>query len=393
MHTGRTSARAPQVTGIEPRDVAVRDVSPREAEQWRALASIASDPNPFSDPDFLIPSVSTHPQARDARLLTVWRGDNLIAVMPYARAERRIGPLRLRTASSSASFSAFEGERFHPLIAPGEAHAAVQGLLRGARSLGCAALEFGRIRTGSELHHAIEAARERGVAVLREAERSFVRAGRQTIGADATEGPFPTQHLSTSARKRLRRMAGAIAKHGPLTLHDDSALPRAVDAFLELQNAGWKGDADADGKAFVRTGLDAWFRSVCESFRDHDKLVLLSLRAGGDVVFTTVALRSGRGAFGFHDAYATEFRAFSPGALGRLAEIRAVLRLPDIDFFDPSMDDSKYPQVTGLYPDDEGFSTFLMATRISSGLAIRLAPLARAVKARVSRPRERADSP
>ena len=157
---------------------------------------------------------------------------------------------------------------------------------------------------------------------------------------------------------------------GALTLDDRSRDIRAVDEFLRLQNAGWKGDAGVDGKAFERTGLDGWFRAVCTVFQERGKLTVLTMRAGDDIVFMTVTLHSGNRAFGFHDAYASEFRSFSPGALGRLAEMRAVLSLPGVEFFDPSMDDTKYPQVVGLYPDIEEYASYVIPTGQRGALAL-----------------------
>ncbi|WP_258934120.1 GNAT family N-acetyltransferase [Nesterenkonia pannonica] len=99
-------------------------------------------------------------------------------------------------------------------------------------------------------------------------------------GAAAEDGELlALSHLSSSSRKNLRRLARKLERdEGGLEMVEESEDPEAITRFLRLQNAGWKGDAAQDGKSFERTGLDAWFRDVTDSFRADGRLSVLSLR-------------------------------------------------------------------------------------------------------------------
>lgn len=371
-------------------DRGLTDIGTDTVKKWKRLADIATVPNPFVDPRFLLPSARSHPQARDGRVMLVEDGSDLISALSYTPSARKVGPLRLRSLSTSESFSAFEGERYHPLIAPGKAEEVFAALIDGARSQRAHVLELARLPLDDGFGEALlNVARARGLPVLVEYEREFACIGSESLNAAAGDGsPFALGHLSGNSRKKLRRLVRILEQdHGPLEVVDESRDPEAIGRFLDLQNSGWKGDAAQDGKAFERTGLDEWFRAVTDAFRDDARLSALSLRTSNRTVFSTVVLHAGSTAFGFHDAYGDEFTQFSPGRLGRLAEIQAVLTSGDVELFDPSMDDEKYPQALGLYPERRRYASYTVGVYGAGRRVIRHLPTARRVRDRLRRER------
>lgn len=367
-------------------DLALTEIDQDTANRWKHLADIAIAPNPFADPRFLLPSASTHDHARHSRIMLVEDDGELIGALCYARSVRQVGPVRLRSMSTSESFSAFEGERFHPLVAPGRAEEVFTGFIDAAKSRRAHLLELARLPLDGPLNDALlSVARARGLPVLIEQEREFVciRAGSFNLHAE-DDSLLGLAHLSASSRKKTRRLAKNLAQeHGGLEVVDESNDPGAIERFLALQSAGWKGDAAQDGKAFERTGLDAWFRAVTDAFRQDGLLSVFCLRARAQTVFMTVVLHAGSRAFGFHDAYADEFAAFSPGRLGRLAEIRAMLTTGETELFDPSMDDEKYPQALSLYPDRSRYASYTLGVRGVGRPVIRHLPTAQRVRDRL----------
>lgn len=369
-------------------DLALTEIDPDTADQWKRLADIAIAPNPFADPCFLLPSASTHEQARHGRVMFVEDDGEIIGALSYTRSARKVGPLRLRSLSTSESFSAFEGERYHPLIAPGNVEEVFAALIDGARSQRAHVLELARLPLDDGFGESLlNVARARGVPVLVEYEREFACIGSESLNAAAGDGsPFALGLLSGNSRKKLRRLVRILEQdHGPLEVVDESRDPEAIDRFLDLQNSGWKGDASQDGKAFERTGLDEWFRAVTDAFRDDARLSVLSLRTPNHTVFSTVVLHAGSTAFGFHDAYGDEFAQFSPGRLGRLAEMQAVLTSGDVELFDPSMDDEKYPQALGLYPERRRYASYTVGVYGVGRQVIRHLPTARRLRDRLRR--------
>ncbi len=223
--------------------------------------------------------------------------------------------------------------------------------------------------------------------VLPEGEQEFACAAPAPLDGAAEDGELLTlSHLSSSSRKNFRRLARKLERdEGGLEMVEESEDPEAITRFLRLQNAGWKGDAAQDGKSFERTGLDSWFRDVTASFRADGRLSVLSLRTPSRTVFTTVVLHSGSRGFGFHDAYDQELAAYSPGALGRLAELKALLGSGRAEMFDPSMDDQKYPQASHLYPDRMRCGSFTVGVRGPGRHVARHLPMARRLRDRLRR--------
>jgi len=87
----------------------------------------------------------------------------------------------------------------------------------------------------------------------------------------------------------------------------------AVEQFLRLEAAGWKGRA---GTALLcRPAHTRFFRDTTARFAAHDRLMLLSLQAGDAVVAQSTALVGGSGLFGFKKAYDEAYASCSPGAL------------------------------------------------------------------------------
>lgn len=333
------------------RDVALSEVTASEVEAWQDLAANAIEPNAFVDPNFLLPSAATHYMARDARVMLVEDGSDLIAVAAHRPGKLGIRRLSVRTWTTADTFSAFEGERFHPLVAAARPEAAVEGLLVGStRAVGADIVELVRTPVGAGLAEAVEAVAgelKMPLTVTTEQEAAYgVRPHAPMAGFLATD------HRSSRTRKSYRRLLQRIEEDagGTATITDSGGDPDAIRRFLDLQVQGWKGDRAKDGKAFRLTGLDRWFAAVAEAFRDAGKLAVLELSANGHIVYTSVALKSGRGMFGFHDAYAERFASLSPGSIGRLAELRVAFDDPCVQFYDPSMD-AKYAASALLYPD------------------------------------------
>ncbi len=187
-------------------DAALTEVTPDAAAGWRVLADAASEPNAFADPRFLLPSAAAHPHAREGRVMLVDDGEATVGALSYARRERKVGRLTLRTVSTSESFSAFEGERFHPLTAPGRAEEVFISLIEGH---GLSAPTFWRsvAPLNGDLPGALmRAARRMDAPVLPEGEQEFACAAPRP-----STGPPPRTEscwLSPTSRPHLGRTFG-----------------------------------------------------------------------------------------------------------------------------------------------------------------------------------------
>ena len=107
------------------------------------------------------------------------------------------------------------------------------------------------------------------------------------------------------SRRALERAAG------PVTVVDRAGDPAAVEEFLALEAAGWKGRA---GTALAANPADAaFFREVCARFADAGRLELHTLEVPTGPVAMQVALRAGDAVFHMKVAYDEQFGDHSPG--------------------------------------------------------------------------------
>jgi CelD/BcsL family acetyltransferase involved in cellulose biosynthesis len=118
--------------------------------------------------------------------------------------------------------------------------------------------------------------------------------------------------LSSSRLKRVRRSRRALERAaGPVTVVDSAGDPAAVERFLALEAAGWKGRA---GTAMaVRPADAAFFREVCARFAAAGRLELRTLEVEAGPVAMQVALRAGDAVFHMKVAYDEAHGDHSPG--------------------------------------------------------------------------------
>jgi CelD/BcsL family acetyltransferase involved in cellulose biosynthesis len=124
------------------------------------------------------------------------------------------------------------------------------------------------------------------------------------------------QALSGSSRKKLRQSRRRLSEKGALTsvvLSEPAAIRRALDEFLTMEAAGWKGRngtallCDEIEAKLVRAGIAALAEDGCISIH--------ALYLDGRPVSMQVVGRSGPAAFTWKTTYDETFHDVSPGML------------------------------------------------------------------------------
>ncbi|WP_127818010.1 GNAT family N-acetyltransferase [Microbacterium sp. CPCC 204701] len=363
---------------MRARDLAVVEATADDIERWKRLSDRALEPNPFVDPRFVMPSARLHFMGAGQRAIFVEDDDELHLVLLYTVQQRRVTGVRVKTVTTAETIAAFEGERFHPLVSPANPIAAATTLLQELpRLTKQGVFELDRLPAGGALEEAFDAAiRGAGLPCLDTDERRFA-----TFDAEGRDVPIAervevrSEHLSTRTRKGHRRRLAGLAREltGDLSFEDVVDDSASIDEYLALQASGWKGDVEKDGKAFEVTQLDTWFREVSHAFRDDGRLSVYRLGTADETIYMTVVLRAGNGAFGFHDAYNEAYAKHSPGTIGRLLEMELAATTNGSTYFDPSMDDAKYPTSAGLYPDARTYRSRLIGLRGAPKLLVGVA--------------------
>jgi CelD/BcsL family acetyltransferase involved in cellulose biosynthesis len=285
--------------------LALSEYQDSDLRAWRKLAASAVEPNPFFEPEFILPA------ARAARretphLLIVEDGENWEACLPITEARWRRGLPAWQT------WRGMYGYLGTPLLAsarPEAAESVLAGLseVAGQRSLYLDWIAEGslisELRSASPGHHAVRESEtfERALLIRRE------------------DGEY-LGHLKSHHRREHRRLGRRLAEEaGPISIADRAGDQGAVERFLEIERTGWKGLSET---AMASKQTDArFFREVCAQFATRGRLQLLELRAGDRTVAMKCNLLAGTGSFAFKIAFDEELARFSPGIQLELANI------------------------------------------------------------------------
>lgn len=278
-------------------ELSIRGLEAAEVAAWRELAAQAVDPNPFFEPDFLLPA-NRHVGGAPDRLLVVGDGDRWEACLPLTRSRwHRV--LALPYAGDPAY-----GFLATPLIARDGAERSSARLVDAVRER--APLVIQRLGVGGPFQAALAAAIEAGRLSALEEDRCeralLLRSQEDRLG-----------HLSPHHRRDLRRMARRLAEDlgGPLSTRDRAGEPAAVELFLELELSGWKGRAHT-ALASDRSHAE-FFRELCANFARGGRLQLLELGTAERPVAMKCNILAAEGLFGFKIAFDESFARWSPG--------------------------------------------------------------------------------
>ena len=281
------------------------DLQRRDLEAWAELAGDAAEPNPFYEPDFVLPAVAALGDA-DLALMSVWDAGSLIACLPVATGRWR-GVLP--ATAGWRHMYAFLGT---PLVRKGQVESAISGLLtgRGRRFLvlerasldGPVGRAIGAATAAHNLRLLLEVPFER--ALLRRREDGEYLAG-----------------IRSHHRRDLERLGRRLAERlgGELTTVDRAGEEAATRSFLGLEARGWKGRG---GTAMAsHTGHAEFFAEICRRFAAAGRLQLLELAGNGRPVAMKCNLKAGEGWFAFKIAHDEEFDGYSPGVQLELSNI------------------------------------------------------------------------
>jgi CelD/BcsL family acetyltransferase involved in cellulose biosynthesis len=200
--------------------------------------------------------------------------------------------------------------------------------------------------------------------------------------------------LATKRRKELRRQEKRLGELGLLEyriLERAEELPVWVDAFLELEASGWKGQK---GDALDSRDLDrAFFRDFAAGAFACGQLMMLGLFLGGRPIALKCNLRSGHASFAFKIAFDEQLARFSPGVLLELQNIRVLHETPALRWMDSCAIPDHF-MINRLWTERRLIQTVLLSTgRASGDLVVSLLPLLRWLKRCFSRRKPRPQEP
>jgi CelD/BcsL family acetyltransferase involved in cellulose biosynthesis len=269
---------------------------------WRELSEIALEPNPFFDPDFVMPAVAEL-DSKGVGLLVAEDEGNWTACMPV----RRIRGWRRVPATGLVCWKHLYCFFGTPLVRPDRA-------LEGLRALLEEGLRHGRflgldlVATDGPVADALEAAiAELGLRPID--QRRYER-------ATLERRPEPNGYmgLKPKHRRNFERLRRRFEEQlgAELSLRDRSMDPEGWADFLEMEASGWKGE-DGTGTAFESLGHGPFFIEICRRLSSRGMLELVSAESDGVTLAMLCSLIGGGTGFTFKIAADADYLEYSPG--------------------------------------------------------------------------------
>ena len=345
---------------------------------WSALADRAAEPNPFLRPEFVLANVTERGAA--VELIVVRDEAHWLACLPV---RRRPPTMRLPVPHIAALIDEYSlcGT---PLLDRDTLQPAADAFIDAVRAERRAgALVLAMFSPDGPVGGALRAAAaRRGVRpiVFSDYERA---AWHRSPDPDADRGARLKGSDRRILAKRFRQLTADLG--GELEVVDRSTEPAAWEAFLGMENSGWKADR---GTALGSTAPDAaFFRRMCADMSAAGHFELVSLEIGGRVVAMECHLIDGDALYSFKIAYDADYSRFSPGTQ---LSFRVIERFHERGLvLANSCAISQNIHMNRLWPDRRRLQTVLFPTTAHSARLLRPALAVRAVAKRVRDDRDR----
>ncbi len=288
----------------------ISELTARDLSAWRELGADALSPNPFAEPEFVLPATRAW-GADDVQLLVVRDGSDWLAALPVRRARSWRGV-------PGAVIAAWRHDYCFlciPLVRPAGHEEALLRLVHAAvRSSPAFSLDW--VDADGPLAAPLTAAlaSQARVVVVERFERAALY---RSETDDYLQRGLSGRHRS-GYRRRLKSLEREV---GPVTLRDDSNDPEALGRFLELERAGWKGRA---GTAMACDPAHAtFFAEMGRGFARAGRLRMLSLVCDERPIAMLCDLVAGDSIYGFKIAFAEDLGHYSPGVQLQIASTQA----------------------------------------------------------------------
>ena len=324
-----------------------RTLSAQDIGRWTELARLSATPNPFYEADFVLPAIE-HFGDTELELLVAMNGTGVwIGLMPVVR-RRRWGRFVGSVLTGWDHRHCFLDS---PLLACNFEDAAAEAMLHAARrEVGLIA--FDRLPAVGPVASALVSACD-ALGVKPIVWKRFERAAlERRPDDDYVKSTLCGKHFRDLQRKgrKLERELGDIA------FVDRAGDPRAVNEFLALEAAGWKGE---EGTALAAGPGAEFFRAICGTFAEAGRLQMLTMEAGDRTVAMQSALIAGEGLFCLKIAYDESLGRFSPGTQLIAETATEFHRRPELEWVD-SCSKPKSEPIERLWPGRRELTTILV---------------------------------
>lgn len=303
------------------RCLSLKQIEPQDLARWRRLAECAAEPNPFQEPEFLLPLASRGMIPADVQLLVVPSDgdDEWLA----AAVVRNMPPTLMRPLRRLRSVRTLHAYLDHPLIDLRQPAVAAERLI--------SALADCRLGHGLRLHMlhldgpAAQALSSAAQSI--QAQPFHERLWRRAEYRRADLSVDPLQACSKARRKSLRRAFRALEQRGAVDFRLRRPQHGGDDSFyrfLDLEHRTWKG---GEGTSLLADSVEVvCFREVMGGFAARGDVIFGELWVGDHVAAMTCNLLRGETLFAFKVGWDPAYADGSPGMWSDLLLPAAVLQ-------------------------------------------------------------------
>jgi CelD/BcsL family acetyltransferase involved in cellulose biosynthesis len=342
-----TATRRP-ATAASPAGDALAPLVAVAANQWRALADHASEPNGYYLPDWELAVNASARGRAGVSALSAWSdaasaqdgAAHLIGLLPVISMWRacKIPLPALVSADPYATLGT-------PLLDRDIAHDAAAALMHQARKAGARALILRDVPLdGAAVKVFTEVLRQGGMHPL--VLQSHLRA---SLDATREADELLRDALGHKKLKELRRQRNRLAEHGAIRFDVARTPPevaRGVEIFLTLEASGWKARR---GTALMQDDGDAGFvLRATIALAETGQCEIVSLYAAETPVAAAIVLRHQDRAFYFKLGVDERFAKLSPGVQLTLDLTRHLCADPAIALAD-STADADHPMINPIW--------------------------------------------
>jgi hypothetical protein len=311
-------------------------------DKWSRLASLASEPNPFLEPWYLLPSIENFAGGKAVHIFALYDGPELTGLAPL-QSSNLYYKYPIPHQANFTHYNMFCGA---PLVAKGCEQDFWRALLGHLDSKAGAALFYHltALPAGGRVASALEqvcAGEDRMAAVVQSSERAMLR-------SDLSAEEYFNASLKNKRRKEMRRQKRRLEELGELTFtreDEPSGTAQWTQEFLALEEAGWKGE---QGSALSNAGATRdLFVSAMQGAADAGRLERLTLRLDTKPIAMLANFITAPGSFSFKTAFDEEYYKFSPGVLLQQENL-ALLERDDVKWCD-SCAASGHPMIEHIW--------------------------------------------
>jgi CelD/BcsL family acetyltransferase involved in cellulose biosynthesis len=299
-----TAAPACVLEAVGQRDLAA------QVEAWDRLAQTATEPNPFFESWYLLPSLKAHDPRGRIRTLHFEHDGRLAGLLPLARSASYYGhhiPHLANWLHDNSFFGA-------PLVTQGREEQFWRAALDWADCNAGTALflHLSDIDLEGPLFASLQAllsAQDRPGWIVRREQRAIMASSLDTESYRAAA-------FSANRRKDLRRRLKRLGDLGDVRFvwqDDDDGIAQWCEQFFALEASGWKGAA---GSALAQAEAKrAVFSKALAGAANRGRLLRLALHLNGQPVAMLSTFLTPPGAFGYKTAFDEQYGRYAPGIL------------------------------------------------------------------------------